>query len=455
MNILIVDDEEISLSSVKRVLRWKGIRNVETCSSGKEAIARIREGNFDIVLLDLLMPEVDGFQVLESAKPYSPYTEFIILTAVHDIPATVRAVRLGAYDYLVKPVDNELLVLSIERAYEHRSLLLGLTGSIKPDAGEYPAFADIVTRSPRMLSLISYAQVMARSGNPVLITGESGTGKELMARAIHRAGPYPDGPFIAVNVSAIPATMFESHFFGHVKGAFTGADSPHKGFFEQAGGGTLFLDEIGELPAGLQSKFLRVLEEKSFVPLGGNKTVHVDVRFLSATNADLSCACREGRFRLDLLYRIKSAQINLPPLRERREDIPLLASHFLEQSAAKHGRETTSFSPEAMDLLTAADYPGNVRELAQIVENALLVCDSPAILPHHLGMSAPQPSSLTSRRLCTLRENYEAHIAYVLSSTRGDRKQAAQILGITLRQLQRILAEMKKDSRWSGLLNGK
>ncbi len=455
MKILIVDDEEISLSSVKRVLRWKGIRNVETCAGGKEAITRIREGNFDIVLLDLLMPEVDGFQVLESAKPFSPCTEFIILTAVHDIPATVKAIKLGAYDYLVKPVDNELLFLSIERAYEHKSLLLGLTASTKRESGDYPAFAQIITQSSRMLSLISYAQVMARSGNPVLITGESGTGKELMARAIHGAGPSPDGPFVAVNVSAIPATMFESHFFGHLKGAFTGADSPHKGFFEQADGGTLFLDEIGELPTGLQSKFLRVLEEKSFVPLGGNKTVHVDVRFVSATNADLSCACREGRFRIDLLYRIKSAHINIPPLRERREDIPLLASHFLKQSAARHGRDIGSFSPEAMDLLNAADYPGNVRELAQVVENALLVCESSIILPHHLGMSSPRPSSLNSRRLCTLRENYEAHIAYVLSSTRGDRKQTAHILGITLRQLQRALAEMKQNSRWAHLLNVK
>lgn len=452
MNIIIVDDEEISLSSVKRVLRWKGIRNVETCPSGKEAITRIREGKFDIVLLDLLMPEVDGFQVLESAKPFSPYTEFIILTAVHDIPATVRAVRLGAYDYLVKPVDNELLFLSIERAYEHKSLLLGLSASFKPESGCYPAFSEIVTQSPRMLSLISYAQVMARSGNPVLIPGESGTGKELMARAIHNAGPYPDGPFIAVNVSAIPATMFESHFFGHVKGAFTGADSTHKGFFEQADGGTLFLDEIGELPTALQTKFLRVLEEKSFVPLGGNRTVHVDVRFLSATNSDLSCACQEGKFRIDLLYRIKSAHINLPPLRERREDIPLLASHFLKQSAGKHSRDVRSFSPEAMELLTRADFPGNVRELAQAVENAVLICESSIILPHHLGMSSPPPSSLFSRRLCTLRENYESHIAYVLTSTRGDRKQAAGILGITLRQLQRILAEMKQDPRWSHLL---
>lgn len=456
MNILLVDDEEIALSSVKRILRWRGIRNVETCSTGREAVRRIKEGNFDVVLLDILMPEVDGFQVLEATKPYCPHTEFVMLTAVQDIPATVKAMRTGAYDYLVKPVDNELLFLSIERAYEHRSLLLGLNASLsEQDDGAYPAFSEIITRSPRMRSLISYAQVMARSGNPVLITGESGTGKEIMARAIHKAGPYPDGPFVAVNVSAVPATMFESHFFGHVKGAFTGADAPHKGFFEQADGGTLFLDEIGELPLALQSKFLRVLEEKSFVPLGGSRTVHVDVRFLSATNADLSCACQDGKFRIDLLYRIKSAHINLPPLRERREDIPVLAAHFLKLSARRHKRNVGSFSPEAMELLTRADYPGNVRELAQTVENAVLIAESSIILPHHLGMSSPPPSSLFSRRLCTLRENYEAHIAYVLSSTRGDRKQAAQILGITLRQLQRALAEMRQDSRWAHLLNDK
>ena len=456
MKILIVDDEEISLSSVKRVLRWRGIRNVETCASGKEAIGRIREGNFDIVLLDLLMPEVDGFQVLEAAKPHASQTEFIILTAVNDIPATVKAIRLGAYDYIVKPVDNELLFLSIERAYERKSLLLGITAPLDEQDGKaYPAFAELVTKSPRMRSLISYAQIMALSGNPVLITGESGTGKELMARAIHQAGPYPEGPFIAVNVSAIPATMFESHFFGHVKGAFTGADAAHRGFFEQAHGGTLFLDEIGELPTTLQTKFLRVLEEKSFVPLGGSQTVRVDVRFISATNSDLSCACREGKFRIDLFYRIKSAHINLPPLRERREDIPLLASHFLKISAKRHGRDVRSFSPEAMELLTGADFPGNVRELAQTVENAVLLADSQIIQPHHLGMGAPVSSPVFSRRVCSLRENYETHIAYVLSQSGGDRGKAAQHLGITLRQLQRVLSEMKKDPRWAKLLNEK
>ena len=231
MRILIVDDEEVALNSVKRLLKWRGIRSVDVCDNGRDAISKIKDTDYDIVLLDLLMPEVDGLQVLEAAKPYRPHTEFVILTAIDDIPTTVKAIRLGAYDYLVKPVDNDLLFLAIKRAYEHRGLLIGLSVAARNDQKEVPAaFCEIITQCPQMFSLLSYAQVMAGSGNPVMITGESGTGKELVARGIHRAGPMPKGPFIAVNVSAIPATMFESQFFGHAKGAFTGADLPPRLF---------------------------------------------------------------------------------------------------------------------------------------------------------------------------------------------------------------------------------
>ncbi|MFA7463549.1 MAG: sigma-54 dependent transcriptional regulator [Syntrophales bacterium] len=452
MKILIVDDEEISLSSVRRLLQWRGIRDVKTCDSGKDAVRILMEEDFDIVLLDLLMPEVDGIQVLETVKPHRPSTEIIILTAVHDIPTTVKAIRLGAYDYLVKPVDNDLLFLTIERAYERRNLLLGLSASTRASDLEIPpAFSAIITGSPLMKALISYAQVMARGGVPVLITGESGTGKELMARAIHEAGPSPAGPFIAVNVCAIPASMFESHFFGHVKGAFTGAESVHRGYFEQAHGGTLFLDEIGELPLALQAKFLRVIEEKSFTPLGATKPIHVDVRFVSASNSDLDRACREGRFRLDLLCRMRSARIHIPPLRERREDIPLLAGAFLRQAAERHHRDVRGFSPEAMDLLCGAQYPGNVRELAQAVESAVLLADSIVILPRHLGIAAPAPS-LSARRLSTLKENDDEHVMYIFTQTGADRKKTARILGITVRQLQRKLSALRTDSRWQALL---
>jgi len=447
MKILIVDDEDISLKSVRRILKWRGINDVEICDNGRDAIKRIKESDFDIVLLDLLMPDVDGMQVLESTKPFRPQTEFIILTAVDDIPTTVRAVRQGAYDYLVKPVDNELLFLSIERAYERKGLLAGLSTTARWSTGDIPpAFSDTITRHPQMKALISYAQVMARSGNPILIAGESGTGKELMARGIHRAGPAPDGPFVAVNVSAIPATMFESQFFGHTKGAFTGADASHHGFFEQADSGTMFLDEIGELPVELQAKLLRVLEEKIFTPLGGSKSIQVDIRFISATNTNIDRACQEGKFRLDLLYRLKSVYILLPPLRERRSDIPLLAAHFLQRACKRYGKNIQSFSPEALDLLTNKDYPGNIRELSQIVENAAILAETPLILPEHLGEISGLSSFPAGRKLCTLKENYKLHLAYVLDHVQGDRHAAARILGITVRQLQRKLAELKQES---------
>jgi DNA-binding NtrC family response regulator len=452
MRILIVDDEEVALNSVRRLLKWRGIRNVDICNNGKDAIAKIKETDFDIVLLDLLMPEVDGLQVLESTRPYRPHTEFIILTAIDDIPTTVKAIRLGAYDYLVKPVDNDLLFLAIKRAYEHRGLLIGLSATAGDNKNNVPnAFSGIITQCPQMCSTLSYAQVMAGSGNPIMITGESGTGKELVAKGIHQAGPMPQGPFIAVNVSAIPATMFESQFFGHAKGAFTGAETPYRGYFEQADGGTLFLDEIGEMPIGLQTKLLRVLEEKSFYPLGTSKPVWVDVRVISASNRNIDHACQEGNFRLDLLYRLKSVHIHLPPLRERQGDIPLLASHFLHKACSNYNKEVNGFSLEAMDLLNKRDYPGNVRELAQIIENAVLVTDSNLILPHHLGMTSTSLSPL-ARQLCTLKENDEAHLVYVLNNANGDRGKVAQILGITVRQLQRKIAAMKKNPQWESII---
>jgi DNA-binding NtrC family response regulator len=453
MRILIVDDEEVALNSIKRLLKWRGIRNVDTCSNGRDAIAKIKETDFDIVLLDLLMPDVDGLHVLEAVRSYRPHTEFIILTAIDDIPTTVKAIRLGAYDYLVKPVDNDLLLLAIKRAYEHRGLLIGLSTSAGESKSKVPgAFAEIITQCPQMCSILSYAQIMAGGGNPIMITGESGTGKELVAKGIHQAGPMPKGPFVAVNVSAIPSSMFESQFFGHAKGAFTGADTPHLGYFEQANGGTLFLDEIVELPLALQTKLLRVLEDKSFYPLGASKPVWVDVRIISACNSNIEKACQEGNFRLDLLYRLKSVHIHLPPLRERAGDISSLALHFLRKSCDNYRKDIAGFSPEAMDLLNSRDYPGNVRELSQIIDNAVLLADSDSILPGHLGMTSTNKSPL-SRQLCTLKENDEAHLVYVLKNVSGDRGRAAQIMGITIRQLQRKIAAMKKNPQWGKILS--
>jgi len=450
MRILIVDDEQVALTSVRRILKRQGIKDVEICADGKDAIVRIKKDDFDIVLLDLLMPGVDGLQVLAATKPFKPHTEFIILTAMDDASSAVKAVRLGAYDYLVKPIDNKRLLLSIEKAYERKGLLTGLAGAQSgiSESNVPEAFSEIITQSPRMMELLSYAEVMARSGNPILITGESGTGKELLARGIHRASPYSSGPFIAVNISSIPETLFESQIFGHVTGAFTGAGKDYPGFFEQANGGTLFLDEIGELPLNLQVKLLRVLEDKSVTRLGETKPISVDVRILSATNRDLDKACQEDRFRLDLMYRLKAAHVLLPPLREREVDIPLLASHFLRKACARHKKDVGGFSPEAMEVLSGKDFPGNIRELAQLVENAVLLADSTLILPEYMGDGVPGVSPF-ARALCSLKDDYETHVAYVLTQTKGDRKEAARVLEVSVRQIQRILARMKDNSRWN------
>ncbi len=453
MRILIVDDEKVALTSLRRILRRRGIRNVEICDNGGDAIRKVKEGDFDIVLLDLLMPGVDGMQVLEAAKPFKPRTEFVILTAVDDISAAVKAVRMGAYDYLVKPVANERLFLSIDRAYEHVGLLAGLAGARSGDdkAGAHKAFSRIITQCPRMMELLSYTRIMAKSGNPILITGESGTGKELAARGIHRAGPCPEGPFIAVNISSIPDTLFESQVFGHKKGAFTGAEDDYVGLFEQANGGTLFLDEIGELPQGLQVKLLRVLEEKIVTRVGSSKSISLNARVVSATNADMDKALREGRFRLDLLCRLKSAHVHLPPLKERVGDIPLLACHFLNAACMRKNRRVNGFGPEAMDIICHKEYPGNIRELKQLVENAVLMSDYNLILPQHLGVKET-PASAHSGALCTLKDVQQKHVAHVLSHARGDRKEAARILGVSVRQVQRRVAEMKKDTRWQSLV---
>ncbi len=449
MKILVVDDEQVVLSSVRRVLRHAGFRDVEVCDSGPHAIRLIKEKDFDIVLLDVVMPEADGLQVLEATKPHRPLTEFVMVTAVDDVATAVKAIRLGAYDYLLKPVEGARLFLSIERAYERKGLRTGLAGlgSARTEPTIPEAFSGMVTQNPRMMELLSYADTMAKSGNPILITGETGTGKGLLARGIHRAGLSADGPFVSVNVNSVPETLFEGQFFGHVKGAYTGALADHIGYFEQADGGTLFLDEIGELAPTLQVKLLQTLEDKTIVRLGENGSRSVDFQVVASTNTDLDKACAEGKFRLDLLYRLNSAQVHLPPLRERRGDIPLLAAHFLKAACSRHKKDVQGFSPDVLNMLTKMPFSGNVRELAQVVERATVVCDSGFILANHLG-ETPAPADPFSRRLCSLKENDGVHVAYALNQTQGDRKQAAEILGITVRHLQRKLAEMKKDPKW-------
>lgn len=452
MRILLVDDEHIVLTIVRRILNLAEFDEVDICDNARDAITLIKNQDYDIVLLDLIMPEMDGLQVLEETKPFKPSTEFIILTAVDDHSTTVKAMRLGAYDYLVKPVKNERLLLTVQKAFEHKGLMRGLAGTSSSKAQVPSAFAEIITQNPRMKELLAYTAIMAGSGNPVLITGESGTGKELLARGIHKAGLDPKGPFVAVNMASIPESLFESQFFGHVKGAFTGAAGAHAGYFEQANGGTIFLDEIGELAPSLQAKLLRVVEEKTITKLGAVTSIQVSIRIVSATNSDLDRSCREKNFRLDLMHRLKSAHIHLPPLREREDDIPLLASHFLKKACLRYDKTVQGFSRDALEMLVRKEYPGNVRELAQYVERAVLLAQTGVIMPTHLGEDAPS-FPLHIRSLCSFKENYEAHAAYVLTQTGGNKRMAAKILGVTARQLNRIIAQMEKDPRWKPLLH--
>ena len=453
MKILVVDDEQIVLTSVRRLLRRRGLTEVEICDNGKDAVDKILSTDFDIVLLDVLMPEVDGLQVIDSTKPHKPQTEFIMVTAVEDVATSVRAIRLGAYDYLVKPVDPERLYMTIERAYERKGLRAGQAGSLgSRDRGDIPEeFSEILTQNPRMIELIRYTHIMARSGLPILVCGESGTGKELFARSIHRTSRGQKQPFVPVNVAAIPESLFESQFLGHAAGAFTGATGEHMGYFEQADGGTLYMDEIGELPAAQQVKFLRVLEDRTITRLGENQSNEVDVQIVASTNADLQTACREGRFRLDLYYRINTGLIHVPPLRERADDLPLLAEHFLASASQRFEKSIRGFSPAAMEALAVREFPGNIRELIGVINNAVLTCDADSIQPQHLGQPI-QEASLFSRRPCTLKEAAEEHVAYILTHNRGSLQKTAEILGISVRQVQRRLADMRDSPRWAKVL---
>lgn len=447
MKILVVDDEHVALTSIRRLLKRRGIRDVQICDNGAEAVDLIRREDFDIVLLDILMPQMDGIQVIEAAKPFRPEVEFIVLTAVDDLSTAVRAIRLGAYDYIVKPAEYERLFLAIERAYERRGLRAGLAGSCGAGAEQkVPGdFAEIITQNPRMIELLNFARIMAKTANPIMVTGESGTGKELLARGIHRASPVSGGPFVAVNVSAIPESLFESQIFGHLKGAFTGAEREHAGFFEQADGGTLFMDEIGELPLPLQAKLLRVIEEHSLVKLGATQPMPVNVRIVSATNLDMDRAVKEGRFRLDLACRLRSIHIHLPPLRERRDDIPLLADHFFAAARQRYGKSVRGLSPAFLQWLAQLDFPGNVRSLAQEVERAVLLAEGGELLQLPVTPQPP-PGDPWSRTLCSLKKARTQHVAFVLSQTAGDRHEAARILKVSIRQLQRLLTNVDDEA---------
>jgi len=375
MRILLVDDEENMLESLSDVLGKRGYR-IATASNGRAALERLAEQEFDVVVADIRMPVMDGMELLRRVKARYPSTDVIMLTAYGTIESAVAAVKMGAYDYLLKPLDPERIIGTLSEISRRRGW--GEPREPAPGEDEY-IFDGIIGINERMLKVHEMVRKVAKTDCNVLILGESGTGKELIANALHNNSLRKSKPFVAINCAALTETIIESELFGHEKGAFTDARYTKKGKFEVADGGTLFLDEIGNMSLRMQTKLLRVLQQKEFERVGGVKTIKVDVRVISATSEDLAKRIGEGQFREDLYYRLNVVPIYLPPLRDRKEDIPLLANYFLRKHASKLGKHVESISRDAMDLMTAYDWPGNVRELENVIERAVIFASGDTI----------------------------------------------------------------------------
>jgi len=447
--ILIVDDEKVQREMLEGFLRKQGY-GVETAEDGQTALEKFRSGAFDLILTDYRMPGMDGIQLLREGKRMNPETVWVILTAYGTVGTAVTAMKEGAYDYLTKPIDLDELLLLVQRVErevglhrENRELREQLRERFKVDF--------IVSTSRQMEEALNLVKRVAQSSATVLILGESGTGKELIARAIHYSSARRDRPFVKVNCAALPENLLESELFGHEKGAFTGAVARRIGRFEQADRGTIFLDEIGDLSPALQMKLLRVLQEKEFERVGSNQTLKVDVRVIAATNRNLEEAIKKGTFREDLYYRLNVVTISLPPLRERKEDIPLLIEHFLQKYSAENKKEITSISKEARDLLLNYEYPGNVRELENIIERAVVLCRGDTLttldLPIHLREGKIETSIKRARGKRALPETLEEIerqlIAQALGNHRGVQTRAAQELGISERVLRYKMKKYK------------
>ncbi|HET9595872.1 MAG TPA: sigma-54 dependent transcriptional regulator [Anaeromyxobacteraceae bacterium] len=442
--IFVVDDDASSRDLLSRILASEG-HGVAALSDGSEALERLAAGEApDLVVSDIRMGELDGLQLVDAFRQKAPDTPVILVTAFGNIDGAVDAIRRGAFDYISKPYDVDAIKVVVGRALTQRQLALE-NRALRRDLRDKYKLENVVGRSEAMLQVYKTAARVAATDATVLIQGESGTGKELVARAIHGASPRAQRPFVAVDCGAIAEGVLESELFGHARGAFTGAQATRRGLFEEADRGTLFLDEIGDIGPNLQARLLRALQEGTIRKVGTNEPVTVDVRVVAATNKDLSQAVKEGRFREDLFYRLHVVSIVIPPLRERREDIPLLAEHF----AAKHGRsEGAALSPAARDLLVAYDWPGNVRELENVVARGLALNPSgvvmPEDLPEHVRAARPAPPeraglALTDRP--TLAELERRYAAQVLQETGGNKTRAAEILGIDRKTLYRLVGE--------------
>ena len=442
--ILVIDDETDFLQSVKRGLITSGYKNIEIESDSRKAANAFKDGElFDIALIDMNMPRLSGIELLDIIKDHTPFTECIMVTAVDEAKMAVKCLKKGAYDYLVKPISREDLATSVDRALERRRLLeildIRKTES-KPRLKNQEAFSSIITQSDEMLKVLREAELHALTNIPILITGETGTGKELLAQAIHAVSQRARFQFTALNIESVNPQLFESQFFGYTKGAFTGAEKDQIGYLERTNRGTLFLDEIGNLPIDMQGKLLRFLQEGEYFKIGSTEPTFVNIRFIAATHANLNQMIAKKEFRKDLFYRLRGGWLHLPPLRDRKDDIPLLISSFVEKICGPDGCD---IKRETMSLLMNYDYPGNVRELKFIIESAINLAQQKTILSEHIRID----ESAKKRLLETNKSSNEDSIVplqemekkYILKAYRKlgkNKSKTARALGIALNTLR-------------------
>jgi two-component system response regulator HydG len=443
--LLVADDDSAVRQSLERTLTREGYR-VLLASDGQAALERLQGGGIDLVLSDLKMPGLTGLELLRAAKVVAPEVDVIMLTAFGTVEEAVKAMKEGACDFLTKPFQRAQLIRVINQALERRALI-AQNRALQRRLDDLLRQGNIIGTSPAFRRMMTLVDQVATSSATVLIQGESGTGKELIARAIHDKSPRRNGPFVAVNCAALPETLLESELFGYEKGAFTGAAGRKEGRFELAGGGTLFLDEVGDLSPVTQPKILRVLQEGEFERVGGTRTIRVDVRIVAATNQELAQLVREKRFREDLYYRLNVITVTAPPLRERREDVRVLAEHFLRVYAAKNNRRLDEgFSEDAIRRLEAYSWPGNVRELENVVERAVVLargsCVELSDLPDSVAGATPLPEGVISFKIGTpLHEVETRMLEETLRATKGNKTLTAKILGIDPKTVFRKLKQ--------------
>jgi DNA-binding NtrC family response regulator len=440
-SILIIDDEEAQRNVLKGYLEKKGFK-LFSAASGTEGVKVVNNNVVDIILSDFKMPDITGLEVLEQVKKINPEISFVILTAYGTIENAVKAMRLGAFDYISKPVDLDELDLLLDRIIENKNLKSEIQ-LLKIQLKEKFKIDSFISNSPKMEEVLSVASRAADSKATVLISGESGTGKEVLAKSIHFASSRKDKPFIAVNIPALPETLLESELFGHEKGAFTGAEKSKKGRFELADGGTIFLDEIGDIPLNLQVKLLRVLQEHQIERLGSTEHINIDVRIIAATHQNLEHKIKDGSFREDLFYRLNIVSLNIPPLRERKEDILTLIDYFIEKYSKENNKQKLSLSKEAVDALLKYNFPGNVRELENIIERSVVLSRNDIITLNDLpnvvkGFRVEKESELKEEgTLVDQVEKLEKKLIYdALSKSNGNQSLAGRMLGITERNLR-------------------